>query len=140
MQASELEVLELLKNQLTGGVPASLGKCTKLKRLSLFKNQLDGPIPDELGQCVELEVLELAMNQLTGGMPASLGKCAKLKELLLFKNQLKGVVPVTELAALTALEVLQLHQNEALTITSSGVQELNEALPNAQLRLPKDYG
>ena len=80
------------------------------------------------------------MNQLTGGMPASLGKCAKLKELLLFKNQLKGVVPVTELAALTALEVLQLHQNEALTITSSGVQELNEALPNAQLRLPKDYG
>ena len=139
-QCCELEALNLAMNNLTGGVPASLGKCTKLKRLSLFKNQLDGPIPDELGQCVELEVLELAMNQLTGGMPASLGKCAKLKELLLFKNQLKGVVPVTELAALTALEVLQLHQNEALTITSSGVQELNEALPNAQLRLPKDYG
>merc|ERR1712028_183090 len=124
----------------TGSVPASLGKCTKLKTLALFKNQLEGAIPDELGQCGELEALKLAMNHLTGGVPASLGNCAKLKELLLFKNQLKGAVPVTELAALTALEVLQLHQNDALTITSSGVQELKEALPNAQVRLPKDYG
>ena len=59
---------------------------------------------------------------------------------LLFKNQLKGAVPWTALAALSALEVLQLHQNEALTITSKGVQTLKEALPNAQLKLPKDYG
>ena len=139
-QCVELESLNLAMNSLAGNVPASLGKCTKLKRLSLFKNQLEGPIPDELGQCGELEVLELAMNQLTGGVPASLGQCARLKELLLFKNQLKGAVPWTALAALTALEVLQLHQNEALTITSKGVQTLKEALPNAQLKLPKDYG
>jgi hypothetical protein len=36
-------------------VPASLGKCAKLKMLSLFMNQLEGPIPDELGQCGALD-------------------------------------------------------------------------------------
>ena len=48
------------QNQLTGGVPASLGKCAKLKTLMLQQNQLEGPIPDELGQCGELEVLDLS--------------------------------------------------------------------------------
>ena len=50
-----LEELYLNENQLTGGVPASLGKCAKLKMLSLFMNQLEGPIPDELGQCGALD-------------------------------------------------------------------------------------
>jgi hypothetical protein len=136
-QCGELEVLQLYENQLTGGVPASLGKCAKLKELYLETNQLEGPIPDELGQCGELEVLDLSTNQLTGGVPASLGKCAKLKTLSLWGNQLEGAVPVTELAKLTALESLFLFSNEGLTITASGAQELKEALPNAQLLLPR---
>ena len=121
-------------------MPASLGKCAKLKHLRLEANQLEGPIPDELGQCSELEVLELLKNQLTGGVPASLGKCAKLKRLLLHENQLEGAVPATELAKLTTLEALALVGNEgqALTITASGAQELKEALPNAQLFLPTE--
>ena len=133
-----LEELYLNENQLTGGVPASLGKCAKLKTLQLYKNQLEGPIPDELGQCGELEVLVLAENQLTGGVPASLGKCAKLKQLVLVQNQLEGVVPVTELAKLTALEILVLGSNKGLTITASGAQALKEALPNAKLYLPTE--
>ena len=54
-------------------------------------------------------------------------------------NQLEGPVPVVELAALTALEELNLTGrddeedegglfNEGLTITASGAQELREAL------------
>ena len=132
------ETLDLSTNQLTGGVPASLGKYAKLKTLQLFKNQLNGPIPDELGQCGELETLSLSDNQLSGGVPASLGQCAKLKRLALHANQLKGAVPVTELAALTGLVVLALHENEGLTITASGAQALKEALPNAKLFLPTE--
>ena len=123
---------------LTGGVPASFGKCSKLKELRLDENQLAGPIPGELGQCGALEQLGLAHNQLTGGVPASLGKCAKLKLLHLNKNQLEGAVPATELAALTALTYLQLDKNEGLTITASGAQALKKALPNAELFLPTE--
>jgi hypothetical protein len=137
-QCGELEALGLSENQLTGGVPASLGKCAKLKRLSLFKNQLEGAIPDELGQCGALEALDLSANQLTGGVPASLGKCAKLKTLSLHENQLEGAVPAAELAKLTGLELLLLVDNEGLTITASGVQELRKALPNAKLFLPTE--
>ena len=119
-------------------MPASFGKCSKLKELRLDENQLAGPIPEELGRCGALEQLGLAHNQLTGGVPASLGKCAKLKLLLLNKNQLEGLVPATELAALTGLTHLALHENEGLTITASGAQGLKQALPNAQFGLPTE--
>ena len=132
------EVVDLSVLGLTGGVPASLGKCAKLKTLSLHENQLEGPIPDELGQCGELEELYLQENQLTGGVPASLGKCAKLKTLRLDINKLEGAVPATELAKLTGLTDLYLDENESLTITASGVQALKEALPNAKLFLPTE--
>jgi hypothetical protein len=159
--SAELDV-SLYRLGLTGGVPASLGKCAKLKRLLLHENQLEGPIPDALGQCGELEVLNLSTNQLTGGVPASLGKCAKLKTLKLSTNQLtggvpaslgkcaklktlklninklEGAVPATELAKLTGLTDLYLNENESLMITSSGAQELKEALPNAKLLLPTE--
>ena len=132
------EYLSLHSLGLTGGVPASLGKCAKLKKLFLWGNQFEGPIPDELGQCGALENLQLQENQLTGGVPASLGKCAKLKNLRLDINQLEGAVPATELAALTGLTDLYLHENEGLTITASGAQGLEQALPNAELFLPKE--
>ena len=132
------EHVGLMNLGLTGGVPASFGKCAKLKTLILWGNQLEGPIPDELGQCGALETLQLHENQLTGGVPASLGKCAKLEKLTLDANQLEGVVPATELAALTGLTDLVLVHNEGLTITASGAQALKQALPNARLFLPKE--
>ena len=132
------EYVKLQGLGLTGSVPVSLGKCAKLKGLILYANQLTGPIPDELGQCGALELLQLDENQLTGGVPASLGKCANLKVLLLQTNQLEGAVPATELAALTGLTDLYLHENEGLTITASGAQGLKQALPNAQFGLPTE--
>ena len=70
-------------------------------------------------------------------MPASLGKCAKLKELILHENQLEGAVPASELAKLTALDQLNLAENEGLTITVSGLQEIEHAAaPKAKLRWP----
>ena len=132
------EFIALNSLGLTGGVPASLGKCTKLKKLFLYENQLEGPIPEELGQCGVLELLYLRDNQLTGGVPASLCKCANLKELLLQTNQLEGAVPATALAALTGLTQLALQENEGLTITASGAQAIKQALPNAQFDLPTE--
>ena len=118
-------------------MPASLGKCTKLTELRLSENQLEGGIPDELGECAAIEVLALAKNKLTGCVPASLGKCTKLKRLNLHGNQLEGVVPASELAKLTALEHLALHENEGLTITASGKQEIERAEPNPNFSWPR---
>jgi hypothetical protein len=158
-KCKDAELVALNNMGLTGGVPASLGKCTKLKMLMLSSNQLNGSISDELGQCGELEVLKLQQNQLTGGVPASLGKCAKLTTILLFQNQLEGPIPdelgqcgelveldlstnqltggvPASLGKCTKLKMLQLRANEGLTTTASGEQELKEALPSAKFFLP----
>ena len=92
-------------------------------------------------------MLQLERNKLSGGVPASLGSCTKLRGLRLHMNQLEGPVPVAELAALTALEELNLTglddvddeeegglSNEGLTITASGAQELRKALPKTWTR------
>jgi len=136
-ECAAMEDLQLQQNKLTGRVPASLGKCAKLTRLNLFTNQLEGGIPDELGECAAMEVLNLCQNKLTGGVPASLGKCTKLKTLALFENQLEGAVPTSELAKLTALEQLVLVQNEGLTITASGKQEIERVVPKAKFYWPR---
>ena len=47
---SQLEVLSLNGNQLTGTIPPELGSLTNLERLYLSDNQLTGPIPPELGR------------------------------------------------------------------------------------------
>ena len=45
---SNLEVLDLRTNRLTGEIPAELGDLTKLTELQLRSNQLTGCIPEGL--------------------------------------------------------------------------------------------
>jgi len=131
-KCAEAELVDLCSMGLTGCIPASVGKCVKVKRLIMWGNQLEGGIPDELGECAAIEILCLQQNTLTAPVPASLGKCTKLKVLYLFDNQLEGAVPASALAKLTALTQLVLHENESLTITASGKQEIEHAAPKAQ--------
>ena len=45
---------------LTGGIPASVGKCTKVKTLALQQNQLEGAVPaSELAKLTAVETLFL---------------------------------------------------------------------------------
>ena len=57
--------------------------------------------------------------------------------LELHENQLEGPVPAAELAQLTALTQLVLHENEGLTITASGKQEIERVMPNAKFSWPR---
>ena len=50
----------------TGFIPTEFGDLTNLELLDLKRNQLDGAIPTEMGKLVKLRSLELAMNSLDG--------------------------------------------------------------------------
>ena len=63
---SRVTILDLYGNQLTGEIPAEIGRLTQLQWLGLDGNQLTGEIPVELGQLLQLGELHLDHNQLTG--------------------------------------------------------------------------
>ena len=67
-------------NQLTGGVPASLGKCAKLTRLTLDANQLEGAVPaSELAALTALTDLYLDENE---GLTITASGAQALKQAL----------------------------------------------------------
>ena len=69
---TELEILSLSWNKLSGAIPPELGALTKLKHLNLVENNVSGAIPPELGQLANLEGLFLSGNRLSGCIPPAL--------------------------------------------------------------------
>ena len=106
-----LERLDLSCQKLTGDIPPEIGKLRNLKVLDLKANNLTGSIPKELGSLQELETLDLTFNELTGEIPGELGEMQSLREMLLTSNRLSDAVP-PQLSGLTHLRVLDLSRNE----------------------------
>ena len=63
--------------------------------LGLYDNDLSGGIPSSLGALANLEVLYLHGNMLTGSVSASIGNLSALTDLWLKDNQLDGELPGT---------------------------------------------
>ena len=107
---TNLGELVLWDNQLSGEVPAELSSLASLEALFLGANQLSGEIPAELRSLTNLQLLGLSNNQLSGEIPAELGSLTNLTELFLNDNRLSGEIP-EELGNLTSLEYLYLVRN-----------------------------
>lgn len=107
---ANLTHLNLVDNQLSGQIPAELGNLTKLEQLYLGNKGLTGDIPTWLGNLTQLDSLLLSRTQLTGDIPVELGTLTKLKQLYLSHNQLTGTIPAW-LVKLTKLEQLGLSSN-----------------------------
>ena len=85
---SRLYWLGLYASELTGEIPAELGKLTNLRGLYLHDNQLTGEIPAELGNLKDLSRLFLRNNRLTGEIPTELGNLENLVIMTLRNNRL----------------------------------------------------
>ena len=108
---SELQFLALSDNQLTGLIPTNLANLHQLQDLYLQFNQLSGTIPTNLANLSQLQTLDLWGNQLTGNIPPMLTNLSALTALLLCDNQLTGSIPAN-LASLSGLGVLRLDNNQ----------------------------
>ena len=89
---TNLRILDLSRNQLTGEIPEELGTLTNLRGLRLMDNQFSGTVPAELGNLTELQHLELSSgskisregyprDQLTGEIPQEVWDLPKLNRL-----------------------------------------------------------
>lgn len=117
LKLSELEVLDLSSNALTGVIPPDLCNSGRsgsglhgIRELYLQNNQFTGPIPRSISECSKLESLDLSFNYLNGGISGSIGLLSHLQSLIMWQNLLVGEIP-DELGKLENLENLILDNN-----------------------------
>ncbi|XP_062012878.1 probable leucine-rich repeat receptor-like serine/threonine-protein kinase At3g14840 isoform X2 [Rosa rugosa] len=91
--STKLEYMSLGVNNLSGPIPAFLGKITTLTNLILETNMFSGTVPPELGNLVNLQRLIISANNLTGVLPANLTNLNKLTELGISSNNFTGRIP-----------------------------------------------
>ncbi|KAL4304594.1 hypothetical protein GQ457_10G019470 [Hibiscus cannabinus] len=84
--------LDLYSNVLTGPIPTTLGKLTKLRFLRLNNNSLTGQIPTSLTAIDTLQVLDLSNNKLVGDIPVN-GSFANFQPISFANNRLNNPPP-----------------------------------------------
>ena len=122
---SHLEGLYLARNDLSGSIPAELGDLISLRTLMLFDNELTGVIPYQLGNLGNLEEIHLGRNQLSGRIPPQLGNLENLRRLHLTVNELSGSIPAS-LGNLTNLRQLSIAANDLTGSIPSEIADLTE--------------
>ena len=115
MENGRVVELEFDEFELTGAVPAEIGRLSALRVLDLSYNQLTS-LPMEIWQLTSLERLVLVDNQLTT-VPAEIGQLTSLRGLYLRGNLLMSVP--AEIGQLTSLRGLYLRDNELCLLYTS---------------------
>ena len=84
--------LQLHVNNLSGPIPAEIGRLVYLESLHLWGNQLTGELPNELGNLTKLQSLHINSNALTGSLSV-LGSLSQLMEIVFSNNEFEGCFP-----------------------------------------------
>ncbi|GLT66347.1 hypothetical protein SLA2020_387150 [Shorea laevis] len=92
---SNLIVLSLVGNDLTGLIPTTIGRLQQLQGLYFESNRLQGTIPNDLCHLKGLYQLLMDWNQLNGSMPECLANLTSLGYLDLHSNNLSSTIPST---------------------------------------------
>ncbi|KAH6830337.1 receptor-like protein kinase 2 [Perilla frutescens var. hirtella] len=107
----KLEVLDLEGNLISGSLPSQFSGLRNLKVLNLGFNEISGGIPNSLSHCVGLQIVNLAGNQVNGSIPQFVGGFRDLRGLYLSFNQLRGPIPIEIGDSCGKLEHLDLSGN-----------------------------
>uniref|UniRef100_A0ACD5VLX4 Uncharacterized protein n=1 Tax=Avena sativa TaxID=4498 RepID=A0ACD5VLX4_AVESA len=93
--SNQLEGLHLAHNQLSGDFPSGISNLRNLFAVTLSWNQFTGVVPDWIGTLKTLQQIGLNTNFFTGVIPSSFSNISQLGALYLFSNQLIGHIPPT---------------------------------------------
>ncbi|CAO2822767.1 unnamed protein product [Amaranthus hypochondriacus] len=90
---SELRVLSIHSNSLTGNLPSDFSNLTFLRALYIGNNQLSGNFPTSLTQLTRLTRLDLSNNNFSGEIPFAVNNLTSLNGLFLQNNNFSGQIP-----------------------------------------------
>ncbi|XP_043725911.1 probable LRR receptor-like serine/threonine-protein kinase At3g47570 [Telopea speciosissima] len=91
--STQLSILHLGMNQISGNIPAGIENLVNLTSLAMEQNFLEGNIPSVIGKLPKLQRLFLGDNRLSGQIPSSIGNLTNLYELHLENNNLNASIP-----------------------------------------------
>ncbi|KAF7053036.1 hypothetical protein CFC21_061035 [Triticum aestivum] len=118
INASQIHIFDISKNNFTGLVLRSIGKLSELTKLNLEFNKLqardkqDWEFMNSLTNCTKLNAFSVEWNHLEGHIPSSLSNLSiQLQHLYLGRNQLEGDFP-SGIANLPNLIVLGMNSNQ----------------------------
>ncbi|KAL2330939.1 hypothetical protein Fmac_018520 [Flemingia macrophylla] len=118
---TQLRVLSLRHNALTGQIPADFSNLAFLRNLYLQNNHLSGHFPSALTRLTRLTRLQLSSNNFTGKIPFSLNNLTHLTGLFLQNNSFSGNLPTITIK-LSSFDVSN--------------NRLNGSIPNALSHFP----
>ncbi|QHO27333.1 putative LRR receptor-like serine/threonine-protein kinase [Arachis hypogaea] len=108
--SSNLDILVMGSNQISGKIPEGIGKLINLKTLGMERNSLEGIIPYSIGKLKNMVRLTLQENKLYGKIPLVIGNLTMLSEVQLYSNKFEGIIPFT-LGNCTKMEIFYAHEN-----------------------------
>ncbi|KAJ4841341.1 hypothetical protein Tsubulata_050696, partial [Turnera subulata] len=108
---AKLSHLSLVDLNLSGEIPSSFANLTNLSVLRLPINQLTGPMPKWLRKLTQLTEFVVAQNELEGMVPRSLSELRNLEVLDLRSNKLNGPVDLDMFLEMQKLYELDLSGN-----------------------------
>lgn len=107
-QLSDLQVLSLRSNGLTGPFPSDFSNLRNLTSLYLQSNGFYGPLPLNFSYWNNLSVLDLSNNGFNGSISSSISSLSHLTALNLANNSFSGEIPNL---SIPSLQVLNLSNN-----------------------------
>ncbi|KAM0019497.1 putative protein kinase RLK-Pelle-LRR-XII-1 family [Helianthus debilis subsp. tardiflorus] len=93
--SSKLSFLVMDSNYLSGSLPSSIGNLLRLATISLAGNHFKGMIPESISNLQNLQILYLDDNYFSGVIPRSIGNLSRLTKVALGGNSLEGTIPST---------------------------------------------
>ncbi|KAH7442760.1 hypothetical protein KP509_03G103200 [Ceratopteris richardii] len=118
-QLTELRVMSLRSNKLSGSLPVDLANCSFLRSIYLQFNELSGLLPRNFTQWPNLVHVDLSFNNFSGPVPRSIGGLNQLKSLFLQGNSLSGPLPSINIPSLTSFSVANNNLSGHIPNTSS---------------------
>ncbi|KAK4747899.1 hypothetical protein SAY87_014485 [Trapa incisa] len=119
---SDLRILSLRSNRISGSFPSDLAHLKKLSYLYLQFNNFSGPLPHDFSIWKKLVIVNLSDNGFNGSIPSSLSNLTQLVGLNLANNILSGEIPDLKLPY---LQLINLTNNN-----------LNGTIPESLQRFP----
>lgn len=102
---SELQILSLRSNLLSGPFPSDFVNLKKLSFLYLQFNQFTGGLPLDFSAWKNLTTVNLSYNKFNGSIPSSISNLTRLASLDLANNSLSGEIPDLDIPTLQTLHL-----------------------------------